>query len=310
MGARALSGREIRGLINVSLILAETPEWLTELTGIVLPSDQFTEKYKWLSDTPAMRKWLGERQARTLSDLGIDVINETFENTLDIEKRAMLYEKLGQHRLRIAEQASRFVTHWTKLVTDVLVNNPICYDGQNFFDTDHLEGDSGSQSNALTTAGTPTIVETKDAILASIKQLRKLKDGAGEPINENISKIRVLVPPDMEAVTIAAIFGDTISIGSGAAATNELTKVRLTADYAVNPRLTAVKTFYVYVASTTIPTVIRQQMTVDGGMGPNFSSLEEGSDHAHKTGRYQFGIDCDRGVAPGRWQQIIRYVFS
>jgi hypothetical protein len=54
----------------------------------------------------------------------------------------------------------------TRLIMNVFRKNPLCYDGQNFFDTDHSHpGGKGAYSNVLTptfaAAGNPTIDEAK-----------------------------------------------------------------------------------------------------------------------------------------------------
>ena len=51
----------------------------------------------------------------------------------------------------MAELAERGRTHYASLLSTLIVNGAttVCYDGQYFFDTDHSEGASGTQSNKI-----------------------------------------------------------------------------------------------------------------------------------------------------------------
>ena len=50
--------------------------------------------------------------------------------------------------------ADRTVSHWASLLSTLIVNgeSATCYDEQYFFDTDHSEGESGTQSNVISAA--------------------------------------------------------------------------------------------------------------------------------------------------------------
>ena len=63
----------------------------------------------------------------------------------------MRRDKTGQIDIRIREQVQRAQAHWAKLLSDLIIaaESTVCYDGQYFFDTDHSEGDSGTQDNDL-----------------------------------------------------------------------------------------------------------------------------------------------------------------
>lgn len=320
MSARTLTDRNIRGLIFTSLIEAPMPNWIPDLSsGDPYSTDQFQENYRWLSDTPALRKWDGGRHAKTLTDLGIQVINDPFEATIQMRRVDMIFEKLGQHRQRITDLGLRYNTHWGKLFTDLLTFNsgagPIGYDGVALFSASHVEDESGTQSNLsttdITTVANPTADEMRGGILAAVTQLTTLKDGAGEPINEAMSKVRVIVPPAFLGATVAALKGEMIA-GGGAFKSNELPLMdNMTFSYSVNPRLSAAGgVFFVARADSPIPTLIRQQMSESGTLAPHYSQKGEGSEYEHDTGQREYGIDCWRGVAPGRWQQIIRHTFT
>src|SRR3989304_3152445 len=116
-------------------------------------SDQVSEEYKWLGMPPALREWIGGRNAKGFTTNGIEIANKHFQSTIEISLRDLRRDKTGQIRTRMAELAERGNTHFAKLLSTLIVGGEagLCYDGQYFFDTDHTEGDSGTLSNDITT---------------------------------------------------------------------------------------------------------------------------------------------------------------
>ena len=121
-------------------------------------SDQESETYKWLGMVPMMREWIGDKQAKGFRDNGITVINKEFEATLEVLSKWLRRDKTGQLAVRIGELAQRANGHCANLLSTLITNGTgstsvLCYDGQYFFDSDHSEGDSGTQKNLLTGYG-------------------------------------------------------------------------------------------------------------------------------------------------------------
>ena len=131
----------------------------SSLLGVTIPSTQSIETYRWLGLPPQLRLWLNARVAKGLPIKSFTIENAEYESTLRVDRNEMRFDKTGQLMLRIGEHAQRAAQHWEKLVTDLIEADGLCYDGQNFFDTDHSEGDSGSQSNdlAITLSGLPVV---------------------------------------------------------------------------------------------------------------------------------------------------------
>ena len=197
MSASALSSRAITGMFFVALQQYMGLSWIPNIS-MEFDSDQESETYKWLGMVPMMREWIGSRQAKGFRDNGITITNKKFEATLDVLVDWLRRDKTGQLKIRIAELAGRAGGHWGKLLSTLITNGTgstsgLCYDGQYFFDSDHSEGDSGTQLNLLTnsqvgaldvtTATTPTPVEAAKAILGVIGYMLTYKDDQGEPMN-------------------------------------------------------------------------------------------------------------------------------
>ncbi|MFK5283404.1 Mu-like prophage major head subunit gpT family protein, partial [Lacticaseibacillus paracasei] len=79
----------------------------------------------------------------------LSITNKHYENTLEVALRDLRRDKTGQIQARIQDFADRQLTHWASLLSTLIINAPstVCYDGQFYFDTDHSEGSSGTQSN-------------------------------------------------------------------------------------------------------------------------------------------------------------------
>jgi phage major head subunit gpT-like protein len=301
---RNLSSRAIRGLVRESLINDTPPAWV-EATSSLFTSDQESETYKWLSDVPTLREWKGGRNIKRLVDYGITVVNQPYETGLEFDVKDMRLEKLGQIQLRIGEMARRARTHWSLLLTNLLIGNGLAYDGVAFFSASHAEEDSGTQSNLYTNSGTtvatPSASDMQSGILRSVERLLSFKDGAGEPVAEDSMAFHVMVPTNMMTGAAAAL-GNSVIVQSGSAVDNTILSLGgFSFSMSVNPRLSANDVFYVFNTDTSIPTLIRQTE-----LEPQISSKAEGSDHEFDTDSHQYGIKCDRAVAFGRWQNAVQ----
>ena len=109
------------------------------------------EEYAWLGQVPAMRQWIGGRDAKGLPEYNFTIRNVHYEATLDFLVRDLRRDKTGQCLTRIRELATRANAHWASLLSTLILNGAStdCYDGEYFFDTDHSEGSSGNQSNDI-----------------------------------------------------------------------------------------------------------------------------------------------------------------
>jgi len=309
MDQSLLSSRAIAGMYFTSL---ETNPGSAMLDGIsnLFTSDQASETYNFLGQTPAMREWVGGRQAKGFSGQGITIFNTHYEATLEIEVKDARRDKTPQIEARIAEFSQRAQTHWASLLSTLLINAPstVCYDGQFFFDTDHSEGSSGIQDNDITVdisalpaavhgvVTAPSVEEMQQSILKGIAQILSFKDDQGEPMNENASRFLVVVPVALYLTAVAAV--STLMTAALQQNLNPNLIAGLTVDVQMNPRLTWTDSFAVFRTDSPIKAFIRQSETE-----VELTVLGEGSDHAFKHKSWQYGLDAWRGVGYGYWQR-------
>ncbi|MCS6297159.1 MAG: Mu-like prophage major head subunit gpT family protein [Nitrospira sp.] len=318
MGGSGLGSRAIIGTFYETLEQAIGSTWMGRL-AMAFSSDQESETYKWLGASPAVREWVGERLAKGLRENGLTIVNKTFEATLKILVDDLRRDKTGQIMLRIKEMADRVAAHPMSMISTLINNggaatNGLAYDGQYFFDTDHVEGDSGTLKNdlaagdyAVLNVGAPTAPtsnEMADAILAVLGHFYSFKDDQGEPINEMAKQFLVMVPFNMWGAAQTAVSANLLNTGSGGR-DNPLTKMGVSIDVVANTRLTAQDKFAMFrTDGRTKPFIEQTEEAV------KISAIGEGSEYEFQNNAHLYGVKVIRNVGYGMWQQAIRATLS
>lgn len=168
-----------------------------------IQSSNAAEILQWLGRVAAMREWIDTKVAAGLTGFDFTVKNKDWESTLEVDRNNIEDEQLGLYSPRIKDLGERAKQHPDSLLSlrrrDGVT--ALCYDGQFFYDTDHAEGKSGTQSNKLTGTGV-TAAKVRDDLFAAKAALRKFKDDKGEPFILNMGNLDVIavIPPDLEKV--------------------------------------------------------------------------------------------------------------
>lgn len=311
-----LSSRAIIGEFFKRLNADDGMAWIGAISNY-FTSDQDTEEYAWIGQSPVMREWIGGRHAKGFTSNGISIENKHFEATIDIPVKHLRRDKTGQVKVRIGELATRTNSHWALLLSKLIEKGETtpCYDGHFFFSETHKEGKNGQQqSNKIEfdlakaaingevgTVDGPTEAALREAILSGIQQIIGFKDNQNEPINENATKFLVMVPVNYWFVAKAAL-AVPLSVGG---ATNPV-KVLADLDIAVaaNPRLTGNK-FYVFRADGDVKAFIRQEETA-----VQVKAKAEGSEYEFDHDAHQYGVDTWRNVGYGYWQHACQVTLT
>lgn len=95
--------------------------------------------YGWLGAFPEMHEWIGERVVRNLKEHGYVINNKLWESTVTIPRADIEDDNLGMYTGIVQGIAEAAAFHPDRLVGKLLPDgrSTLCYDGQNFFDTDH-----------------------------------------------------------------------------------------------------------------------------------------------------------------------------
>ena len=313
MDQQGLSSRAIRGMYFAAMEEQRLP-WL-DLIANLFDSDQASETYKFLGMSPAMREWVGGRSAKGFNENGITIANKHYESTIEVSVKDARRDKTGQIRARVDEHTMRAQTHWASLLSTLLINaeSMVCYDGQFYFDTDHVDvgaENQTSQSNDISvdisalpaavsgTTTAPSLEEIQQAIMLGITQIASFLDDRGEPINEGAQQFLVMTPPSLYNTALHAM---------APAATRALQQNlnpniagKFTVDVESNARLAASWTdkFAIFRTDSGIKPLIRQRETP-----PQLKSKAEGTDFEFDNDAWEFGLDAWRNVGYGLWQR-------
>jgi phage major head subunit gpT-like protein len=305
----ALSSRAIKGEFYNVLSTSTGVPWVEEVAMLFL-SDQASETYEQLGQVASMEEWKAGRNAKMLDMLGnITIINKLFESTIQVNKAEKRRDKTSQVQIRINDLVRKAQSHWAKILTDLLITGQTVagQDGQYFFDTDHTEGNNTTSqdndlTNNITTASAPTSAEMLTGILDCISAIVGFKDNENDPMNEDASMFRVMIPTNMMQAAAAAVnspivAGDTNTIHS-------LGDFQV--KFSVNARLTTNDEFYVFRADGNgTKALIRQEETP-----LEMFSLAEGSDEEFHNKRHLHSVESNRNVGFGMWQNACLMTYT
>jgi phage major head subunit gpT-like protein len=163
----------------------------------VVPSTTGTEEYGWLGRFPKMREWLGDRVINGMATHGYSIRNKKFELTVGVPKDNIEDDQVGIFTPMMTEMGQSAAEQPDELVFGLLMSGATtaCYDGQNFFDTDHpvLDelGNTVLQSNYDDNGGagqTWYLLDTSRALKPLIFQDRKKPNFVSltNPDDENV----------------------------------------------------------------------------------------------------------------------------
>ncbi|MBK9127882.1 MAG: Mu-like prophage major head subunit gpT family protein [Phycisphaerales bacterium] len=298
--SRAIVGRFYRQLEEFA-----KSAWWTAL-AMQFQSNQPSETYRWLGMVPQVREWVGGRQVQPLRASGVTIANKTWEATVRVDADELRRDKSGQIMLRVSELARRVATHPNRLLTTLVEagETTACYDGQFFFDTDHSEGSSGTQDNALTynaiTPTAPADIEMRDAILRAIAQILSFKDDQGEPMNDTAREFLVMVPSNFLSATLAALASRELDATTNPLAAGKHFKV----SWIANPRLSWTTKFAVFrTDGLTRPFIFQEELPVQ------VQVLAEGSELEINENQHQYGVKAIHACGYGFWQDACLVTF-
>lgn len=105
----------------------------------VVPATTKEQKYGWLGKIPNVREWIGPRQIQNLMQHDYSIKEKALELTLGVDRDDIETDNLGIYAPLFAEMGMSTGAQWDLMVFGQLLAGwtTRCYDGQNFFDTDH-----------------------------------------------------------------------------------------------------------------------------------------------------------------------------
>jgi len=323
--SQVLSAREIVGTFYHALEQGAHP-WASKISwrnGAANQGLDVVEKYRWLGQAPTPREFIGGRQPKQLAAAGYDIRNKRWESSIYVPVLDWRKDKTGQIQVRIRDLARRYGVHIARLISTLIVggHNTLCYDGQYFFDTDHAEGASGSQSNSIsvdisalpvsqhgsTTAPSPA--EFAYSILLAIQQILSFADDTGEPMNEEARTFEVMVPTSLWVVALSAVGAQVLDGGA-----DNMVRIGtlngLTINVHQNARLNASWTasFAVFRSDGDVKPFIYQEDGADSAV--NMKILGPDSEFALTNDTCMVATDAINNAGYGYWQHACKVTLT
>lgn len=250
--------------------------------------------YAWLSKFPKMKKWIGDKNVKSLEAFKYTIVNDDWEATIEVDRNDIEDDQLGMYgpQAQMAGESARQLPD--EIVMD-LVNNGftnLCFDGQYYFDTDHLVA-GASVSNKLTVA---LSVATQAAAIASYgaarTAMRKFKDDEGRPLN--ITPNVLLVPPALENIALALINNDRLDDGKA-------NPYKGTAEVMVDARLTSDTAWFLLDTTKAVKPFVYQERKA-----PVFvEQTSQENDDVFMRKKFKFGAEARAAGGYGFWQLAV-----
>lgn len=321
MTSPIITERSVVGMFFERLQQNTASGFVDAISTVPFESDQDSEDYAWLGMVPQMSQKAGEKKFSQLRDVDWTVRNVEYQAGIALPKKHILYDKTTQVQARVNELADRTNAHWLSLIAPLIIAGEAapCYDGQYFFDTDHAEGDSGSQSNDIqadistypaavhgsTTA--PSAAEMIFAIMAGVQKMISQKDDRGEYVNEDLTEFYVLTAPSLMTSALAAMRSSAVDGGdSNLIIEQDSFRFRLQS----SPRLSSwTDKFAIFSTQGTQKPIIRQQR-VPNNPAPGYNmdgllleTLWIDSEHCKKNDECLVSVETERAAAYGDWKK-------
>ena len=115
-----------------------------------------TETYGFLGEMPAFRKWVGDKQIKSLDERAYQLVNDPYEATVGIHKHQIQDDNLGIYPSMFEGWGMEAEMWPDRLLFQALAQGhaTACFDNQNFFDSDHPNYDeAGSIYSNIDTTG-------------------------------------------------------------------------------------------------------------------------------------------------------------
>jgi Mu-like prophage major head subunit gpT len=140
------------------------------------PQKAKSHTFEWITVYPELKKWMGDRVVQKSFQEALTITGEPYEMTdafdkYDIERGTAL----ATVQDKTAAIASGFALGKLMIAWRPLRHNLLAYDGQSFFDTDHVKPDGRTYSNVVHSVRadptTPSIQEARDELTEALVRL-------------------------------------------------------------------------------------------------------------------------------------------
>lgn len=256
-----------------------------------VPSGSSINDYKWLSNFPRMRKWIGEKAVKALAAFKYTITNDDWEATIEVDRNDIEDDTLGMYgpQAQMAGMSAKQLPD--EIVMDLVSGGftNLCFDGQYFYDTDHVVN-GASVSNKGTKALTISTLALAQASYGAYRTaMKKFKDDEGRPLNT--APTILLVPPALEDTANALMNVDRLEDGKP-------NPYKGTATVIVDARLTSDTAWFLLDTTKPVKPFIYQERKA-----PVFvQQTDAQADDVFNRKKFKFGAEARAAGGYGFWQ--------
>jgi phage major head subunit gpT-like protein len=269
-----------------------------EKVAMLVPSTAALNDYKWLSNFPRMRKWVGEKSIKALSAFGYTIVNDDWEATVEVDRNDITDDQLGIYAPQ-AQMAGFSAKQLPDEIVSDLENGIFtakCYDGQYMCDTDHPVTDKNGAVQSVSNKGTKKLsAATQAAAIASlgagITAMMEFTDDEGRPLNciPNV----LLLPPALRDIGLVLANNEKIEDGKP-------NPYKGTLEVVVNARLESKTAWFLLDTTKPVKPFIYQER-----QKPVFvQQIDPQADDVFMRKKFKFGAEARAAGGYGFWQLI------
>lgn len=209
---------------------AVTPVW--DRIAALVPSDGGSEEYGWLGGLAGMREMHGERQPQGLKNYDFKIKNIEFEESVRVKRADIRDSKIATYNNMVRVLGENFRTFPDEKVFSLinLADSSVAYDGQNFADTDHVQGDGAGNTVSWSNLLTAELSATSFA--EARLRIETARSDAGKVLNR-APKFLLVVPPSKRALAEGILLKEHLAGGENNP-NYQAAEILVTADVASN----------------------------------------------------------------------------
>ncbi len=271
-----------------------------------IKSDADGEKYRWVGAVRQMREWGTGRVATGLNSESYDIQNSKYEITMEIDRDEIDDAQTNMITQRINSMATRAAAHKDRLLANLLMlgaeAESLAFDGKPFFAADHESGNSGAQSNILTsnvtTPAKPTAVEIQESFDEALAALLTFNDDQGEPMSLTDRGLYIVVHPALKLRWLEAL--KAAFVGS-----TQNVRDQVDTNIISFPWLTDRTEWFLLKTDEAVrPFIFQDRMPIE------FKLVGPGSEEEFKKDKWYAGVRARYAMAYGRWEFAVQTTFN
>ena len=262
-----------------------------EKIAMLVPSGGSENQYNWLSYFPKMKKWLGDKNVKSLEAYKYTIVNDDFEATVEVDRNHIEDDNLGIYAPQ-AQMAGFSAKQLPDEIVMDLVNGAFtntCFDGQYFCDTDHAVAGASVSNKGVAVLSCSTLAAAQASLGAARTAMKKFKNDEGQPLN--VIPTILLVPPALEDVALVLKNNERLEDG-------KQNPYKGTFELVVDSRMTSDTAWFLLDTSKPVKPFIYQERKK-----PVFvQQIDPQADDVFTRKKFKFGAEARAAGGYGFWQ--------